>query len=49
MYSNKKVCLTDKDHFIDPCKHSGMVNTKFKKLYYIVTNRTTAYFAKFYL
>jgi len=23
--------LTGKDHFIEFCKHSGMVNTKFKK------------------
>jgi len=23
------VCLTDKDHFIEFYKHSGMVNTKF--------------------
>ena len=28
-YNNKKVCLTDKDHFIEFDKHSGMVNTKF--------------------
>jgi hypothetical protein len=26
------VCLTDKDHFIEFGKHSGMVNTKFKEL-----------------
>ena len=26
-----KVCLTGKDHFTEFCKHSGMVNTKFKK------------------
>jgi hypothetical protein len=26
------VCLTGKDHFIEFCKHSGMVNTKFKFL-----------------
>ena len=24
------MCLTGKDHFIEICKHSGMVNTKFK-------------------
>jgi hypothetical protein len=30
-YNNKKVCLTDKDHFIEFGKHSGMVNTKLKK------------------
>jgi len=23
------MCLTGKDHFIEFCKHSGMVNTKF--------------------
>ena len=27
-YNNKKVCLTDKVHFIEFDKHSGMVNTK---------------------
>jgi hypothetical protein len=27
---SKKVYLTDKDHFIEFGKHSGMVNTKFK-------------------
>ena len=30
-YNNKKVCLADKDHFIDFDKHSGMVNTKFNR------------------
>jgi len=24
------VCLTDKNHIIELCKHSGMVNTKLK-------------------
>jgi hypothetical protein len=32
-YNNKKLCLTGKDHFIEFCKHSGMVNTKFKGIY----------------
>jgi len=29
MYYNKKVCWTDKDHFIELCTQSGMVKTKF--------------------
>jgi len=29
-YNNKKVRLTDKDHFTEICKHYGMVNTKFR-------------------
>ena len=32
-YNNKKVCLTGKDHFIEFCKHSGMVNTNFKGIH----------------
>jgi len=29
-YKKKDVCLTEKDYFIGLCKHSEMVNTKFK-------------------
>ena len=31
-HNNKEVCLTGKDHFIEFCEHSGMVNTRFKAL-----------------